>query len=570
MPLNNLKDKLLYGLVLGLFIWFFASSLFIAYHKAPQNDDAMFATIPKNFLNGYGWATSYGEKIPFNPDISTGPTLLLPAAAIIAVFGNQTWVPAITGTIMNMILVILILWQLWQLARYRIASSLALLLAISLFAVNDFKTFTGYYTCSLLFLFSLLFVLNKNHSSTIRFIVFGILAAIGFYGKPLILLSFLIAFPGILLVEKDLTFVKTGKLFSIALFSFIFIIAPWQIYKNVVLSGYSESYQDAYKEYDKKFFDNHGTGIGQLKNTENKISYFKFNSKKNWRILSKFLGNENNLPVYLLFSILGVAFFIPLRCRINIKKTFSEPSKNTEHTSFEVTFPAILALVIFGNFLWYIIFSFAMTPGHAFFLTFFCFFLLFFLITAHSRSDMIGILLCVFIVFIFQVRLPPLAEAYRFKVSDIIDNEQINKTLRYLQTHDHRYPLASCGYSAAPYRMEYLLPASQNFVDCYNVLEDSLVRDSSGTHYVWQGSPNFTFVFEFLSFLGAARSQGYILTPIAETCKKHVLFSEGIFAICEVSFDEIKDRLDPTETAKQLVDYQRWYRTRIKVYGSPP
>jgi len=115
------------------------------------------------------------------------------------------------------------------LLRRQSLETLALLLAISLFAVNDFKTFTGYYTCSLLFLFSLLFVLNKNHSSTIRFIVFGILAAIGFYGKPLILLSFLIAFPGILLVEKDLTFVKTGKLFSIALFSFIFIISPWQI-----------------------------------------------------------------------------------------------------------------------------------------------------------------------------------------------------------------------------------------------------------------------------------------------------------------------------------------------------
>ena len=143
MPLKNAINKILLSLVCGLFIWFFASSLSIAYHKAPQHDDAMFATIPKNFLNGYGWATSYGEKIPFNPDISTGPTLLLPATAMIALFGNQTWVPAMTGTIMNITLALLILWQLSRLTKNRSAVFFALLLSISLFTVNDFKTFSA-------------------------------------------------------------------------------------------------------------------------------------------------------------------------------------------------------------------------------------------------------------------------------------------------------------------------------------------------------------------------------------------------------------------------------------------
>jgi len=552
VQLSNYKDQLLCGIVFGLFLWFFSSSLSIAYHRAPIHDDAMFATIPKNFLNGYGWATSYGEKIPFNPDISTGPTLLLPATAMIAFFGNQTWVPAMTGTITNIFLVCLVLWQLWQLSKNRAATFLALLLSISLFMVNDFKTFTGYYTCSLLFLFSLLFSMNHHHSFTVRSIVFGSLAAVGLYGKPLILLSFLIALPCILFFECGFSFKKNGRYIFIVIVSFLFIFSPWQVYKNIVLSGYSESFQDAYKEYDKKFFEYHGTGIGQLKDASNKFVYLQNNLRKNYRILSKFLQTENNFSFYLLLLVAGAAVFISIRRHV-VKI----------NPSFETIFPAILALVVFGDMCWYVIFSFAMTPGHAFFFTFFSFFLLFFLIATHCRSNVSGAILCVLVAAFFQVRIPPLLEAYQFKVADIIDNEQINKTRLYLQTHEHRYPLASCGYVAAPYRMEYLLPGSQNFVDCYNVLEDSLGTDPAG-NYFWRDSPNFTFAIEGLSFLAAAHSQGYILTPISEACQKHIMFREGVFVVCEVRFDEIKEKLDPAETAKQLGVYQKWYRTRIK------
>jgi hypothetical protein len=101
-------------------------------------------------------------------------------------------------------------------------------------------------------------------------------------------------------------------------------------------------------------------------------------------------------------------------------------------------------------------------------------------------------------------------------------------------------------------------------VDCYNVLEDSLAFDGSSTSYRWTAEPNFTFVFEGLSLLAAAHTQGYVLDPISESCQQHLLFQKGIYYVCEVPFSDIRDKLDPNETAKQLVDYQHWYRTRIK------
>jgi len=563
MPLKNAINKILLSLVCGLFIWFFASSLSIAYHKAPQHDDAMFATIPKNFLNGYGWATSYGEKIPFNPDISTGPTLLLPATAMIALFGNQTWVPAMTGTIMNITLALLILWQLSRLTKNRSAVFFALLLSISLFTVNDFKTFSAYYTGSLLFTFALLIALNRNYSFALRSLSYGALAAIGLYAKPLILLSFLLAAPCILLFECRRNFKKYGIFILLMSIGFAVIFSPWSIYKRSVLSEYSASYQAARNAYAKQFFENHGTGIGQLKISPNKFNYFLSNSRKNYRILSNFLLRENNYPIYILFAVIGAAFFIITRAMI--QGHLLAPAETASSYSFEIFFAAILAFVILGNIAWYIFLSFAMTPGHAFFLTFFAFFLLFFLMATCCRSNSAGIILCLFSLLFFQIRLPSLVEAYSFTVADIIDNEQIKNTLHYLETHDHRYPLASCGYFAAPYRLEYLLPQSQNFVDCYNVLEDSLAYDKNSDSYYWQDSPDFTFAIETLGFLGAARSQDYILGPIGDACQRHVLFKEGIYIICDVGFDEIKNRLDATETAKHLVDYQNWYRTRIKV-----
>jgi hypothetical protein len=563
MPLKSATDKFLLYLVCGVFLWFFASSLSIAYHKFTQHDDAMFATIPKNLLNGYGWATSYGEKIPFNPDISTGPTLLLPTMFMLATFGNQPWVPAVTGTLINIIFTCLVLWQLSYVTKNRAAAYLALLLSVSLFAVNDFKTLTAYYAAGLLFLFALLFSLNRNYYFIHRSFIYGSLAALGLYAKPLILLSFLIAAPCIVFFEQGIQTRKYSRFILCMLLGFMVVFVPWHIYKKNVLSGYSKSYQAAHHVYAKQFFENHGTGIGQLKNAKNKFNYLQLNTKKNYRILRKFLHKENNYPIYILFVVIGAALFMSARALIRTRSlTLTDP---VTLLSSELCFSAILALVIFGNLSWYIFLSFAMTPGHAFFLAFFSFVLFFMLMATLSRSNSVGIFLCLLSVLFFQVRIPPLIEAYRFKIVESDTNSEIINTAAYLQTHKFRYPLASCGYIAAPYRLEYLLPKSQNFVDCYNVLEDSLALDETGSRYYWRDSPSFTFAVEALSFLAAAQSQGYVLEPIAEACQKNILFSTGMFIVCEVEFDAIRPRLDATEAAKVLVDYQGWYRTRIKV-----
>jgi hypothetical protein len=77
-------------------------------------DDAYIAVAAKNLAAGHGYSSSYPvlptrafEVREFDPMISTGPTLVLPAAAAIAIFGNQYWVPGLVVLLGSTILLVL-------------------------------------------------------------------------------------------------------------------------------------------------------------------------------------------------------------------------------------------------------------------------------------------------------------------------------------------------------------------------------------------------------------------------------------------------------------------------------
>ena len=63
-------------------------------------DDGAYALIAKNVATGIGYANTltpyrsdYGEIVPYDPTLGSGPAVILPAAACVAVFGNKYWVP---------------------------------------------------------------------------------------------------------------------------------------------------------------------------------------------------------------------------------------------------------------------------------------------------------------------------------------------------------------------------------------------------------------------------------------------------------------------------------------------
>jgi hypothetical protein len=97
-------------------------------------DDAHNANVAKDFAFGMGYSTSYHELVRFNPEATTGPVMLLPAAGFIWLFGNRYWVPTFVAVVSIWTALVLVLVLLrryleprsWWIATAVIAFGLAL------------------------------------------------------------------------------------------------------------------------------------------------------------------------------------------------------------------------------------------------------------------------------------------------------------------------------------------------------------------------------------------------------------------------------------------------------------
>src|SRR5262245_42305716 len=77
-------------------------------------DDAVNANAAKNLAMGLGYSTSYHEIVPFDPNVTTGPIVLLPAAALMRIFGNAYWVPHLASTLSIWATLTLVLGLHWR------------------------------------------------------------------------------------------------------------------------------------------------------------------------------------------------------------------------------------------------------------------------------------------------------------------------------------------------------------------------------------------------------------------------------------------------------------------------
>jgi hypothetical protein len=91
------------GLALALAVLAWVGVTQVVTH-VPDYDDAYNASVAKNIAAGAGYVSSFDSLIPFNPEVTTGPTLLVPAALLVRVFGTAYWVPALATLLVCMLL----------------------------------------------------------------------------------------------------------------------------------------------------------------------------------------------------------------------------------------------------------------------------------------------------------------------------------------------------------------------------------------------------------------------------------------------------------------------------------
>lgn len=91
------------------FVIFAAVILFNAAHVSMMYDDSFNASVAKNVALGLGYASSYDTITPFDTYVTTGPTLLLPTALAIKIFGNTSWIPNVVTAVVTLAMLMLIL-----------------------------------------------------------------------------------------------------------------------------------------------------------------------------------------------------------------------------------------------------------------------------------------------------------------------------------------------------------------------------------------------------------------------------------------------------------------------------
>ncbi|MEI7489063.1 MAG: hypothetical protein WCJ72_16970, partial [Chryseobacterium sp.] len=114
MKTESLTHKNTYKyLTLLIFFLFITFQTYKAFNVPSWRDDAFFAGVAKNLVLGNGYSGSIFNQLGnFHVGITVGPVVILPAALMIKIFGNDYWVPSLTSVILITICFIIILYQL--------------------------------------------------------------------------------------------------------------------------------------------------------------------------------------------------------------------------------------------------------------------------------------------------------------------------------------------------------------------------------------------------------------------------------------------------------------------------
>lgn len=88
-------------LLISFSVFLIALQVYRVMHYSMWFDDALFSNVAKSLVNKEGYSSViFDHSYPFHYNIGAGPLLILPAAFMIWIFGNQYWVPGITVVIL--------------------------------------------------------------------------------------------------------------------------------------------------------------------------------------------------------------------------------------------------------------------------------------------------------------------------------------------------------------------------------------------------------------------------------------------------------------------------------------
>lgn len=197
----NLSTKALLILILLSVYWLgFISIRYSIAEPLCCGDDGAIALVAKSLSEGRGYALPInfsGEsgKFYFDPGISTGPTLVIPAAIMLRILGDHPWVPGFTSAVVSLGLIIWVCMLALRSFGIRQGAKYGLLAIVSVYFVTSGQNFihwhalVGEIPAALLTVCAAFYVIRDEGSTYSRFLP-GILLGLAVQSKLLASLAF--------------------------------------------------------------------------------------------------------------------------------------------------------------------------------------------------------------------------------------------------------------------------------------------------------------------------------------------------------------------------------------------
>lgn len=468
---KNILRTIRYILIAGVFLilLLFQINTIITYPF--RYDDAYNISVSKNIAKGLGYVTTYHQIIPHNPEVTTGPTMILWGAMFVKIFGNHNYTPGLATAVLIDILLITLLFLPWLHDKRKKISIVAIFVFLYLLYMYDISRVTGLTSVSFLgeiptSLLSIISILLLQVKNKYRFFLSGAFLSLAILTKLLAL----ILLPGIIVAIIYNSFnskhIKNSVLKSIKnVFGFILPLL-------LIVGGfYILRFHQQPIDNEINFVKNTTSGISHLYYAENKYGYIITNVVKNVKILVKFLGGKVStlsLIILLLVSLVSVY-----------------KSKSMSRDKKTVMYAFLMCL--FSLYSWWIVFSPAGPVRHSLLGLFLLFFFLSYYVNlGFKRIKKFNIFfLSIFIIIsiMFNNHMGDSRDPqFIGRIDDLLVWEMrprlksLLETKNYvseLQKNDEDVTLLGCGWWVNR-DLEYLLDGSLNFKDCLLIKDDML------------------------------------------------------------------------------------------------
>lgn len=513
-------DRLCCALGILLCLWFGSATLFSATQIELGFDPAYHATVAKNFATEQGWASSYERRFPVNPDVTTGPSMLLPTAGLIRIFGPERWLPGVSAALLQLTVLTLIFWQLAGLYQRRPVywALLACLCGVfTLHAHTWWVTLTADFLVFLLWwLAAILLVRPPDGGGLGHGVLVGLVVAAALLAKALawfgiaVLLLYGLRQGWLLRQPRAWLRQSAGILLGAGL-----LLLPWQLFVHAQIAELTPAQQQERATYAAAFFSEQGSGLSEWAGSADRIGLLAENLARNGGLLREHMQVRYGIgPVVLgglLLAMLAQTLWWLVRARDPLQRM-------------------LLLLGLMGSVQlgWFLLLSVSWNAKYA--LAPLCIAMIMPLLSLarHLNPAPLLPMLC-----LLPLLFPAPSQAYlqRLLSYDASPNaytrDQLS-TLNYLRGLDASLPLAGCGWVFAPWDMEYLWPGSGHFRDCRRLIADGLEIASDGTAR-WRDEVAFVLVLNHVFWEFSDYRQWY--QPVWRACSQELLHRTEYFSV---------------------------------------